>query len=649
MMLVLLMWGGAGRLKAQVFSNTKNNPTVLSGNQRIVPDTTKKAASKTNDKITIWYSLIHDSTKRALDSSIRYLHRNPLIGVFDVDLGNTGSSVNSLRFQPNMSPAMNLGWTSYTPYLYHWDSLAFYNTTRPYTDIYYRLGTKQEQMIELMHTQNVKPNWNIAAQYRKIGSPGFYKYQRTNHDNLAFTTNYSSVDQHYHLKAGIIYNKWQQDENGGIEDEQYLSSIKYNDKQLVPVNIDGKSSTRSSVANYFRSVSFHLDHQYELGKTDSIYNADSTGLIARFKPVFGIRHNLYLDFNYHRFKDLTPVAEDYSRLGNYSFADYDSLQIKYAQRVIGNTFTLNGNIYWRDQVLQVEGGYGLEIETPSNGPYRQTYSNSFLVGTLEKPMRHERDWLLKALLKSYFTGNAKGNFLIDAKARKRVGRDLGEIEIGFAQSLQSAPYNYLQYGSNYFHFTQTFSKVSQTHIYGAIRLPKWKLNVGGHYYLLGNYIYRDTNWVSQQYKKVFPLLRIDVNKILNWRHWYLDNQMVFQVVDETAPIHVPLFASRHRFAYEHRLFKQKLGLASGVEMRWNSPYLADEYSPVWNSFVSQYTRHVWNYPQWSVFFNFKVKRFRASVALDEVQQLGTANHINYAGYGAQNFAFRFGFHWAMVN
>ena len=202
------MWGGQTNLMAQVFSNTKNNPSVLSGNQRIIPDTTKKTTSKTNDKITISYTHLQDTTQFQLDSSIRYLHRNPLIGAFDVDLGNTGSSVNSLRFRPNMSPAMSLGWTSYAPYLYAWDSLKFYNTTRPYTDIYYRLGTKQEQMIALLHSQNVNPRWNITAQYRKIGSPGFYKYQRTNHDHFAWWTNYSSLDQHYQLKAGIVYNKW---------------------------------------------------------------------------------------------------------------------------------------------------------------------------------------------------------------------------------------------------------------------------------------------------------------------------------------------------------------------------------------------------------------------------------------------------------
>ncbi|HPI54637.1 MAG TPA: hypothetical protein PLU10_08075, partial [Chitinophagaceae bacterium] len=125
-LVVLLMWGGQKNVMAQVFSNTKNNPSVLSGSQRIIPDSTKKTTSKTNDKITISYTRLQDTTQFLLDSSIRYLHRNPLIGVFDVDLGNTGSSVNSLRFQPKMSPAMSLGWTSFSPYLYAWDSLNFY-------------------------------------------------------------------------------------------------------------------------------------------------------------------------------------------------------------------------------------------------------------------------------------------------------------------------------------------------------------------------------------------------------------------------------------------------------------------------------------------------------------------------------------------
>ena len=34
------------------------------------------------------------------------------------------------------------------------------------------LSVKGEQFIELMHTQNRKPNWNIQFDYRFISAPG---------------------------------------------------------------------------------------------------------------------------------------------------------------------------------------------------------------------------------------------------------------------------------------------------------------------------------------------------------------------------------------------------------------------------------------------------------------------------------------------
>ncbi|NJO25216.1 MAG: putative porin, partial [Bacteroidia bacterium] len=66
----------------------------------------------------------------------------------------------------------------------------FFNTTKPYTELNYTLGSRVEQMIEVMHTQNIRPQWNASMQYRLINSPGFFKNQKTNHNNYLFTSWY---------------------------------------------------------------------------------------------------------------------------------------------------------------------------------------------------------------------------------------------------------------------------------------------------------------------------------------------------------------------------------------------------------------------------------------------------------------------------
>ena len=59
------------------------------------------------------------------------------------------------------------------------------------------IGARAEQQIELIHTQNMKPNWNVLGQYRLINSPGIFKNQKTNHNNYLFTSWYQTMDKRY--------------------------------------------------------------------------------------------------------------------------------------------------------------------------------------------------------------------------------------------------------------------------------------------------------------------------------------------------------------------------------------------------------------------------------------------------------------------
>jgi len=92
-----------------------------------------------------------------------------------------------------------------------------------------------------------------------------------------------------------------------------------------------------------------------------------------------------------------------------------------------------------------------------------------------------------------------------------------------------------------------------------------------------------------------------------------------------------------------------LNLSTGIDIRYNMPFYTDAYSPLMYGFVTQYNHLIENVPRVGYFFNFKVKTFRGSLCVDEIQQLFTRNNINYPLYPAQNVMFRFGFHWMFVN
>jgi len=107
-----------------------------------------------------------------------------------------------------------------------------------------------------------------------------------------------------------------------------------------------------------------------------------------------------------------------------------------------------------------------------------------------------------------------------------------------------------------------------------------------------------------------------------------------------------------------------LRLATGVECRYNSPYAPAGYNTIYNRFSYQDTLTINNTPEMCVFVNFKVKRFRAFLMYDNLQQRFAKNAILFTGspvinrtngnaiipvYAAPNSVFRFGFSWAMNN
>ncbi len=622
-------------------SSTLNNPS----------DTTVKKQVKTNDSIVIYYFSFQDSSRTKLDSGIHILHRSPLITEWDTDLGNFGSAANTIFFNPSLSAANQLGIRSNTSYLYHADIVKFYNTTRPYTDMYYRIGTKQEQILELTHSRNVNPNWNMTASYRKAGSPGSYQLQRTNNDNLYISSNYSSTNQRYILTAAVIYNKIQQDENGGIVSDEYLYASNYNNKRLVPVMLDKKAgeTNRSNMTNYYRDLSFQLKHQYFFGQRDSVFNIDSSEKIYSFKPIFGLKHTLYAGSTYYSFKDLTPDSLYYALIAPLSFTNEDSVYTTYTFNQVGNTFSLTGDVRLKDKVLQAEAGYGLELDRVKNISYDEHYINNFLFATISKRADKEKEWLYNASLKFYFTGNLIGNALLSAKAGRNFSERFGQVRIGFDQTIQQSPFMNQEFHTNFYSFNTGFKKQTITKVNVTYSNTPYAFSAQLNYFLLANYIYRDTSLLSKQYARVIPLTQVNVFKRFRVRRFVFENNLLGQFVSSNAPIHIPLFASSSRLAYENSVLKKKLNISTGIDCRYNMPFYTDHYSPLVYGFVTQYDRKIENVPRLGYFFNFKVKTFRGSLCIDEIQQLFTRNNINYNMYPGQNFMFRFGFHWMFVN
>ncbi|HEU4472789.1 MAG TPA: putative porin, partial [Flavisolibacter sp.] len=140
------------------------------------------------DSITVSIYYLDSPRGYKLDSTINDFTRRYPIPATHIYLGNTGTATRSILFQPDLKAGWDPGFHAYDVYKWKLDKVKFYNTTRPYTELGYILGARGEQMIDILHTQNIRPYWNFSLGYRLINSPGVFRNQKTNHNNYLFTS-----------------------------------------------------------------------------------------------------------------------------------------------------------------------------------------------------------------------------------------------------------------------------------------------------------------------------------------------------------------------------------------------------------------------------------------------------------------------------
>ena len=255
---------------------------------------------KYEDSITISFKLPLSYQLIKLDSSVNDYNKRYPVPADYVYLGNTGTAAHSLLFSPIMKSGWDHGMHSFDIYMYRPEMARYFTTTRPYTELAYLLGGRTEQVIEITHTQNIKPNWNALFQYRLINAPGFFKNQRTNDNNYMFTSWFQSVNKRYNNYITLTANTMLSEENGGIKnDHDYLHDPIYNDRFQVPVNLGGDPaftrnffSSSYNTGNRYSNFYLQVKQSYDLGKKDSIVT-DST-IIPLFYPRIRFEHSFSL-------------------------------------------------------------------------------------------------------------------------------------------------------------------------------------------------------------------------------------------------------------------------------------------------------------------------------------------------------------------
>ena len=611
------------------------------------------------DSITIYYHYFDSTRILKIDSSISDFYTRYPIPYTYTDLGNFGNAARSILFKPVMQPGFDAGFHSYDIYRFKVEDTKFFQTTRPYVETAYLLGSKGEQMIDLFHTQNRKTNFNLVFDFRLINSPGALKNQNTNHNNLRINTFYQSDNKRYSNYVIFIYNKLQSSDNGGLQQNDALKNLSLNNP------FEANTRLGSSVFNYYNIFSasvttgteykesvFLLRQSYDFGQKDSLVK--DTVTYKLFYPRIRLQHTLQYTKSSYTFQDFLPSADAYQNYYGYILLN-DSIYFNDSWKNFTNDFSIISYPQKNNLNQFLKANAGLEIINGTSGIYTTNYNNIYVGGEYRNRTRNQL-WEIEANGKLYVTGNYTGDYNAFISLKKSLKNNIGSLALGFQNVNRTPSFVSSNYNSSFPSApASNFNKENIAKVFANIDVPRIDLKIMGEYFLLTNYVYFDGVYASKQASTLFNVLHVGAEKkIAVKKHINLYAELHAQQTTANAPVHLPFIFTRNRVAFEGNFFKN-LYLSTGLEIRYSTAYKADGYSPLTGQFYLQDTA-ISNRPDVNLFLNFRIKSFKGFVRLENLNASEPSQgfqfvHYNFAAphYATRGLWFRLGIWWNFVN
>jgi hypothetical protein len=670
------MW--AQRNPGEVLRNIGNKIPGAGGQSGSSGGDSVIARNRFEDSITVTIYYLDSTRGTKLDSNINDFTRRYPIPATHIYLGNTGTATRSILFAPALRSGFDPGFHAFDVYKWKLEKVRFYNTTRPYTELGYVLGSRAEQLIDIVHTQNIRPYWNFSINYRLINAPGFFRNQKTNHNNYLFTSWYQSRSKRYNNYFIILQNALQSGENGGIRtDKNYLEDIIYaKDRFLIPSKIGGSPeygtdffSNAINTGNRYTEFNILMRQQYDLGKKDSIVT-DST-VIPLFYPRLRFEHTFKYGNYKYQFKDVISFDQRGPNIPDTQF---------YYMPNYGIPLPKNGAIYFRDYWKEISNDFSIyQYPDAKNlqqfiklGIELQLLKGNFFKDSVHTPsaslynlMGHgeyrnrtkNQKWDMLAFGRLHLNGYNLGDYHAYVSLQRLLGQRIGSLQVGFENVNRKHSFIYDERSAFYLDVPKDFNKENTVHLFASIIQPRLRLQLSADYYLISNYLYITEFRRLRQEGTLFNVLRINALKTFKiGRRWNWYAELYVQQKTGGAQLNIPAIFTRHRFLYEGTLGFPNLNIAMGVEARYHTPYEADNYSPVLGQFFYQNAVTISNLPDIAAMLHFRIRSFRAYI---RAENLNTArlfggfqfnnNNLAAPDYPTPGLILRLGIYWSFVN
>lgn len=504
-------------------------------------------------------------------------------------------------------------------------NITLYQTKKPYTLLGYHSSLKKDYQLHVTHTQNITERWNFALDYHLFSPQGTFANSAATDHLLDFSTNYYSRDARYQLAAGIIMQRMNLGENGGLATDSIYTQQMIDEEGGIPVNETMRHSITRDLTLYAHQ-SFNTVRQYKWHRPRKQPVADSAGRlhdsITGYDTIQGKKPHVLntgvfaFDLQYDRQQYRYTDSTRYHRLSSRIYWTNDAF---YGE---SNPCKLSLGIRPETDRLELRDSLGTALTDVEYYPFAQAL---FAFGK-------KRNAHLRVLGEM---GLGCGEYTLDIAPSFAFGNEehprtlLFQVNTGAASpdliySLQAAD-------------ADAIRNVETLRLHGEFRGRWIDMSVSANH--ISHNIWLDNQLRTVQSDSSALLLQGRLTARLQLGRVHLDLQQMVQHSSDQDQIRVPLLASKNSAYVDFKLFHGAMSTQVGADLRYHSPFKADGYAPSLGAFYRQDETVVGGYLYGDLFVNLQIKRASIYVkaghlnSLFEQQSYCILPHYPMRGFG----------------
>ena len=518
------------------------------------------------------------------------------------------------------------------------DNIWLYQTMTPYTTLGYQSSLDKDYQVRVSHSQNIRPGWNVAFDYNLICPQGVYTSSGVKNHYLDATTNYFSSDSRLQAVAGIIWQSFNIDENGGIADDAYFTRQLQSNRAGVPVNLYNSGTLHRETAAFGRASYNLVQQQPRYRQRDSIAvrtvadtvtvvdTVEVTDTIYPAKPRVLNAGVVGLELNYDRRKRVFLDSTLWTGRDATLFWTNDAYPDYRWENPLKVTLGVK-TVYYKTAIDGRPAIESLDLFKPFTkvdvALGSSTIGGEAMLGSIGDDM----EYFYSGHLELPFDSAESTVLNLTVAAQKSAPDVRFEADALLNQGLELRHQRVERYELQFVSGDWLDLMVRANH--------------------LSHNTWYDTTLTVHEGTQPFWLYQAALTTHLAAGWFHLDMQQLLQHSTDPEQMPVPLWASKNSVYAELHLFSRALTLQTGVDLRYHTAFHAQTYDYRTGLFCHQDEIDVGNYIWGDVFVNIQIKRASIYLKAGHLNALWetSPNYFILPHYPGRKFGLYWGINW----